>query len=405
MATQAATEWIFNTAGSAAAAAIAKAIEHAGGSKEFGEYVIARFFDNYKDAVDDSGVYNASMGRARSIDMALEQKYKKVKRNEEWHTNLETVKRLDLEVAEHKILLSTLGMKREDRVLNSLFEVEREEGKSSTRVTLKDNAYQLMEAGRLTIEVKRDLQLQASLNTKITELETELENVKLGNDVEIGLDLVVPKLKLDGESCAYNSAATFISTILGSPVQMWHANDEPVYDVGPYINPKQVVEKMIEGKVPIYKSDFKYWTDDDFTTEGSNLIVYAYNNSHAIVGFKIDGEWKCCDEGRIVSLEPYLEACVPLLAADRKYTIDRIRLSGDVELNPGPDYVSVLNLTAQRLKVKVDYEYTVMLTSWGEIEHMCICYCMGQEMASSAKTKKQAKQNAAHLMLQELNMK
>ncbi|EKH1333118.1 hypothetical protein O6P74_005461, partial [Escherichia coli] len=184
-------------AGSAASASIAKAIKDVGGSEDFAKYVVARFYDNYKDSVDDTGVYNACIGRARTVDKALDDS-RKAERNEDWHTNLETVSRLDLELAELKLILSNLGIKREERVLTSMFSVVREEGRSSNTIMLKQNAVRMIEEGKLKIRVEKSENYTASLKNKIEELECMIDAFEKGKEIAISLDAMSGEVRRDG---------------------------------------------------------------------------------------------------------------------------------------------------------------------------------------------------------------
>nr|QUD20618.1 non-structural protein 3 [Rotavirus C] len=402
MATQASVEWIFNIAGSAASASIAKAIKDAGGSEDFAKYVVARFYENYKNSVDDTGVYNACIGRARTVDKALDDS-RKAERNEDWHTNLETVSRLDLELAELKLILSNLGVKREERVLNSVFSVIREEGRSSNTIMLKQNAVRMIEEGKLKIKVERNENYTASLKNKIEELECIIDAFEKGKEVTISLDAMNGEVKKDGNSCSYNSTAAFVSTIIGNSIKMYDESDKPLFDVGNYLNPKHIIEKMIESEIPIFKSDYRNNESPDFDAwnEKSNLKIVSVNDRHAICVFKFENDWWCFDDG---ALSRYNNDGNPLIVANAKFQIDRILVSGDVELNPGPDPLIKLNDYKTKYGINIFCKFYTLLDVDGSIIHMCYMRTGSAESVAKGRSKKEAKRIAAEDILGQIGL-
>nr|AWN08086.1 non structural protein 3 [Rotavirus C] len=402
MATQASVEWIFNIAGSAASASIAKAIKDAGGSEDFAKYVVARFYDNYKNSVDDTGVYNACIGRARTVDKALDDS-RKAEKNEDWHTNLETVSRLDLELAELKLILSNLGVKREERVLNSMFSVIREEGRSSNTIMLKQNAVKMIEEGKLKIKVERNENYTTSLKNKIEELECIIDAFEKGKEITISLDAMNGEVKRDGNSCSYNSTAAFASTIIGNPIKMYDESDKPLFDVGDYLNPKHIIEKMIESEMPIFKSDYRNNESPDFDAwnERSNLKIVSVNDRHAICVFKFENDWWCFDDG---ILKRYNNDGNPLIVANSKFQIDRILVSGDVELNPGPDPLIKLNDYKTKYGINILCKFYTLLDVDGSIIHMCYMRTGSAESVAKGRSKKEAKRIAAEDILGQIGL-
>nr|QUD20620.1 non-structural protein 3 [Rotavirus C] len=402
MATQASVEWIFNIAGSAASASIAKAIKDVGGSEDFAKYVVARFYDNYKDSVDDTGVYNACIGRARTVDKALDDS-RKAERNEDWHTNLETVSRLDLELAELKLILSNLGIKREERVLNSMFSVVREEGRSSNTIMLKQNAVKMIEEGKLKIRVERNENYTASLKNKIEELECMIDAFEKGKEIVISLDAMNGEVRKDGNSCSYNSTGAFVSTIVGNPIKMYDESNKPLFDVGDYLNPKHVIDKMIENEIPIFKSDYRNNESPDFDTwnERSNLKVVSMNDCHAICVFKFENVWWCFDDG---VLKRYNGDGNPLIVANAKFQIDKILLSGDVELNPGPDPLIKLNDCKTKYGINITCKFYTVLDDDNSIIHMCYMRAGSAESVAKGRSKKEAKRIAAKDILDQIGL-
>ncbi|ALE20414.1 NSP3 [Rotavirus C] len=402
MATQASVEWIFNIAGSAASASLAKAIKDAGGNEEFAKYVVARFYENYKESIDDSGVYNACMGRARTVDKALDNS-KLAKRNEDWYTNLATISRIDLELAELKLILSNLGVKREERVLNSMFSVTREEGRSSNTVMLKQNAVKMIEEGKLKIRVEKDENYTESLKNKIEELECVIDAFEKGKEISIDLDAMNGEVRLDGNSCSYNSTAAFVSTILGTPIKMYDESNKPLFDVGNYMNPKHVIDKMIESEIPIFKSDYRNNESPDFDVwnEKSSLKVVSINDCHAICVFKFENDWWCFDDGR---LKRYDGVGDPLIVANSKFQIDKILISGDVELNPGPDVLVKLNDCVTKYNLKVKCVFDVSLDNDGLVVYTCYMKVESAEAVGNGRSKKEAKRMAADDILDQLGI-
>nr|BBB44505.1 nonstructural protein 3 [Porcine rotavirus C] len=402
MATQASVEWIFNIAGSAASASIAKAVKDAGGSEDFAKYVVARFYDNFKNSVDDTGVYNACIGRARTVDKALDDS-RKAERNEDWHTNLETVSRLDLELAELKLLLSNLGVRREERVLSSMFSVIREEGRSSNTIMLKQNAVKMIEEGKLKIKVERNENYTASLKNKIEELECIVDAFEKGKEVTVSLDAMNGEVKKDGNSCSYNSTGAFVSTIIGNPIRMYDESEKPLFDVGNYLNPKHIIEKMIESEIPIFKSDYRNNESPDFDAwnEKSNLKIVSVNDCHAICVFKFENDWWCFDDG---VLSRYNNDGNPLIVANAKFQIDRILVSGDVELNPGPDPLIKLNDYKTKYCINILCKFYTILDVDGSIIHMCYMRTGSAESVAKGRSKKEAKRTAAEDILGQIGL-
>nr|BCU08769.1 polyprotein [Porcine rotavirus C]BCU08780.1 polyprotein [Porcine rotavirus C] len=402
MATQASVEWIFNVAGSAASASLAKAIKDAGGSGEFAKYVVARFYENFKSSIDDSGVYNACIGRAKTIDKALVES-EKAERNQEWYTNLSTIGRLDLELAEHKLLLSNLGIRREERVLNSLFSVVRDEGRSSNTILLKQNAVKMMEEGKLQFKIEKSEHYHESLKNKIEELEHIIDAIEKGKEVVIDLDAMNGEIKSDGNSCSYNASASFVSTILGTPIKMYDETGKPIFDVGDYLNPKNVLNKMIEMEIPIFKSDYRTNEHPDFDAwnEKSNLKIVSVNDCHAICIFKFEHDWWCFDDGKLKKFDGVGN---PLIVANSKFQIDKILVSGDVELNPGPDILVTLNDYKTKYGLNIKCSFYVFLNNDKSITHVCYMKVGSAEAIGNSHSKKEAKRIAAHSILEQLGV-
>nr|QGH58911.1 nonstructural RNA-binding protein 3 [Rotavirus C] len=402
MATQASVEWIFNVAGSAASASLAKAIKDVGGSEDFAKYVVARFYDNYKDSVDDTGVYNACIGRAKTVDKALI-KLKKAERNEDWHTNISTISRLDLELAEVKLLLSNLGVKREERVLNSMFSVVREEGRSSNTILLKQNAVRMIEEGRLKNKVEKGEKYTESLRNKIEELEYIIDAFEKGKEIVIELDAMNGESKSDGNSCSYNSTAAFVSTVLGTPIKMYDETDRPLFDVGNYLNPKHVIDKMIELGIPIFKSDYRTNESPDFDAwnEKSSLKIVSVKDSHALCIFKLEHDWWCFDDG---ILKKFNGKGTPLIVANAKFQIDKILISGDVELNPGPDALVKLNDCKTKYGLNSNCNFYIYLDNDGSLIHVCYMRVGSAEATGNGKSKKEAKRTAAYSILDQMGI-
>ncbi|ALQ10718.1 viral mRNA translation enhancer [Rotavirus C] len=402
MATQASVEWIFNVAGSAASSSLDKAIKDAGGSENFSKYVITKFYDNYKDCIDDSGVYNACIGRAKTVDKALNNP-KIAERNEEWYTNVATISRLDLELAELKLMLSNLGVKREERVLNSMFSVVREKGRSSNVIMMKQNAVKMIEEGKLKIKVERNETYTESLKNKIEELECIIDAFEKGKNITIDLDAMNGEVKLDGNSCSYNSTAAFVSTILGTPIKMYNESGQPLFDVGNYMNPKTIIEKMVELEIPIFKSDYRNNESPDFDSwnERSNLKIVSVNDCHAICIFKFENNWWCFDDGK---LKKHNGVGYPLIVANSKFQIDKILISGDIELNPGPDILVTLNDYITKYQLKLECTFDIFLEDDGSITYTCYMKLESAEASGSGRSKKEAKRVAAYDILDQLGI-
>nr|BBC18353.1 Nonstructural protein 3 [Porcine rotavirus H] len=150
----------------------------------------------------------------------------------------------------------------------------------------------------------------------------------IGRAPTISLNAMNGEVRKDDNSCSYNSTAAFVSTLVGNQIKMYDESNKPIFDVGNHLNPKHIIEKMVESGIPICKSDFRNNESPAFDTwnEKSNLKIVSVNDRHAICVFKFKNDWWCFDDG---ALRRYNCNGNPLIVANPKFQID-----GVLELNP-----------------------------------------------------------------------
>nr|WPT07187.1 non-structural protein 3 [Rotavirus H] len=158
----------------------------------------------------------------------------------------------------------------------------------------------------------------------------------IGYTSTVSLNAMNGEVKKDGNSCSYNSTAAFVSTVVGNPIKMFDELNKPLFDVGNHLNPKHIIEKMVESGIPISKSDYRNNESPDFGTwnEKSNLKIVSVNNCHAVCVFKFGNDWWCFDDGVLIR---YNNDGNPLIVANAKFRIDKILVSENVELNVEPN--------------------------------------------------------------------
>nr|UKG23801.1 NSP3 [Rotavirus A] len=98
------------------------------------DHVVSKVKCKFDYILDDSGVRNNLMGKAYTVDQALERKLGSAQRNRFWMTNAATVQKLDTDVNRLRMLLASKGIDQDTRVLNTCFKVFREPGKSSAKI-------------------------------------------------------------------------------------------------------------------------------------------------------------------------------------------------------------------------------------------------------------------------------
>nr|AIY56431.1 NSP3 [Rotavirus A] len=122
---------IINTSFEAAVVAATSTLESMGIQYDYNE-IYTRIKSKFDYVMDDSGVKNNLLGKAATIDQALNGKFGSAVRNKNWMTDSRTVARLDEDVNKLRMMLSSKGIDQKMRVLNACFSVKRIPGKSSS---------------------------------------------------------------------------------------------------------------------------------------------------------------------------------------------------------------------------------------------------------------------------------
>nr|AIY56433.1 NSP3 [Rotavirus A] len=122
---------IINTSFEAAVVAATSTLESMGIQYDYNE-IYTRIKSKFDYVMDDSGVKNNLLGKAVTIDQALNGKFGSAVRNKNWMTDSRTVARLDEDVNKLRMMLSSKGIDQKMRVLNACFSVKRIPGKSSS---------------------------------------------------------------------------------------------------------------------------------------------------------------------------------------------------------------------------------------------------------------------------------
>ncbi|AFJ11223.1 NSP3 [Rotavirus A Hu/BEL/BE2001/2009/G9P[6]] len=122
---------IINTSFEAAVVAATSTPESMGIQYDYNE-IYTRIKSKFDYVMDDSGVKNNLLGKAATIDQALNGKFGSAVRNKNWMTDSRTVARLDEDVNKLRMMLSSKGIDQKMRVLNACFSVKRIPGKSSS---------------------------------------------------------------------------------------------------------------------------------------------------------------------------------------------------------------------------------------------------------------------------------
>ncbi|ACU64746.1 NSP3 protein [Rotavirus A PxUK reassortant (UKg9P)] len=122
---------IINTSFEAAVVAATSTLELMGIQYDYNE-IYTRVKSKFDYVMDDSGVKNNLLGKAATIDQALNGKFGSVMRNKNWMTDSRTVAKLDEDVNKLRMMLSSKGIDQKMRVLNACFSVKRIPGKSSS---------------------------------------------------------------------------------------------------------------------------------------------------------------------------------------------------------------------------------------------------------------------------------
>lgn len=108
----------------------------------------------FNSMIEEAGVKNSVMGRAKTIDDAINGKFFSANKNRRYMTTIETIKNLESDLYRMRMMLENMDIKRDSRVLNSLFSVDRRNGKSGSVINVDASVYDKLEKGEL---IKVDL--------------------------------------------------------------------------------------------------------------------------------------------------------------------------------------------------------------------------------------------------------
>nr|ULF48079.1 MAG: NSP3 [Rotavirus A] len=142
---------IINSSFEAAVVAATSTLELMGIQYDYNE-VYTRVKSKFDFVMDDSGVKNNLMGKATTIDQALNGKFGSAVRNRNWMTNSQTVAKLDEDVNKLRMMLSSKGIDQKMRVLNACFSVKRIPGKSSSVVKCTRLMKDKLERGEVEVD-------------------------------------------------------------------------------------------------------------------------------------------------------------------------------------------------------------------------------------------------------------
>ncbi|ADZ28315.1 nonstructural protein NSP3 [Human rotavirus A] len=142
---------IINSSFEAAVVAATSTLELMGIQYDYNE-IYTRVKSKFDFVMDDSGVKNNLLGKAATIDQALNGKFGSVMRNKNWMTDSRTVAKLDEDVNKLRIIISSKGIDQKMRVLNACFSVKRVPGKSSSVIKCTRLMKEKIERGEVEVD-------------------------------------------------------------------------------------------------------------------------------------------------------------------------------------------------------------------------------------------------------------
>nr|QJC69043.1 NSP3 [Rotavirus A] len=176
--TQQMAESIINTSFEAAVVAATSTLELMGVEYDYNE-VYTRVKSKFDFVMDDSGVKNNIIGKAITIDQALNGKFGSAIRNRNWMSSIQTVSRLDEDVNKLRMMLSSKGIDQKMRVLNSCFSVKRLPGKSSSIIKCTRLMRDKIERGE--VEVNDDF-VEEKMETETVDWKQKYDQLSLRFD-------------------------------------------------------------------------------------------------------------------------------------------------------------------------------------------------------------------------------
>ncbi|ADW11140.1 non-structural protein 3 [Rotavirus A] len=172
---------IINSSFEAAVVAATSTLELMGIQYDYNE-VYTRVKSKFDFVMDDSGVKNNLIGKAVTIDQALNGKFSSSIRNRNWMTDSKTVARLDEDVNKLRLLLSSKGIDQKMRVLNACFSVKRVPGKSSSIIKCTRLMKEKIERGEVEVDdafIEEKMEIDTiDWKSRYDQLERRFESLK-----------------------------------------------------------------------------------------------------------------------------------------------------------------------------------------------------------------------------------
>nr|WPS63827.1 MAG: NSP3 protein [Pachyptila rotavirus D] len=98
--------------------------------------------------VTEAGVAQSVMGRARTIDDAINGRCNSAYRNQKYMTTINTIKKLEQDLYNLRLLMDSMDIRKDVRVLSSLFRI-RNSMKSGSVIEVDSSVYDKLEKGEL----------------------------------------------------------------------------------------------------------------------------------------------------------------------------------------------------------------------------------------------------------------
>nr|AFR33132.1 NSP3 [Porcine rotavirus] len=172
---------IINTSFEAAVVAATSTLELMGIQYDYNE-IYTRVKSKFDYVMDDSGVKNNLLGKAATIDHALNGKFGSAMRNKNWMTDSRTVAKLDEDVNKLRMMLSSKGIDQKMRVLNACFSVKRIPGKSSSIIKCTRLMKDKIERGEVEVDdsfVEEKMEVDTvDWKSRYDQLEKRFESLK-----------------------------------------------------------------------------------------------------------------------------------------------------------------------------------------------------------------------------------
>nr|BCB14691.1 non-structural protein 3 [Equine rotavirus A] len=172
---------IINSSFEAAVIAATSTLELMGIQYDYNE-IYTRVKSKFDFVMDDSGVKNNLIGKAITVDQALNNKLGSAIRNRNWMTDSRTIAKLDEDVNKLRMMLSSKGIDQKMRVLNNCFSVKRIPGKSSSIIKCTKLMKDKLERGEVEIDDalidEKDCTNTVNWKEKYEQLEKRFESLK-----------------------------------------------------------------------------------------------------------------------------------------------------------------------------------------------------------------------------------